>query len=107
MKLGKEKGEESAGPGAADEAQGIPEIDFAGFILSFSTSALVHFGEIDDPTTGEKRRNLPAAKQTIDILGMLAEKTRGNLTPEEDRLIQAILYDLRMRFVALSKNAAS
>ena len=103
---GKEKDGEAAAD--ADDASGpLPAIDFAGFILSFSTSALVHFGEIEDPMTGQKRQNLAAAKQTIDILGMLGEKTRGNLTPEEERLLQAILYDLRLRFVTLSKKAAS
>lgn len=84
----------------------LPEIDFAGFVLSLSTSVVMYFGEMEDPVTGEKQQNLPAAKQTIDILGMLKEKTKGNLTAEEDRFLEAILYDLRMRYVSLTKPGA-
>ena len=77
----------------------LPEINFATFIFSLSHSAILHLGEIPDPITQEVERNLPLAKQTIDIIGMLKEKTRGNLTQEEQALIDGILYDLRMRYV--------
>ena len=76
-----------------------PEINFASFVLSLSSSALYHFGEIPDPVTNKMQRNLLMAKQTIDILGILKEKTAGNLSPEEDALLSNLLYDLRMRYV--------
>jgi hypothetical protein len=60
---------------------------------------LLHLGIIDDPATGEKSRNLPLAKQTIDILGMLQEKTKGNLTRDEETMLKNILYDLRILYV--------
>jgi hypothetical protein len=77
----------------------LPEVSFSTFVFSLSSSAFLHFGEIPDPTTGEKNKNLAMAKHTIDILGMLEEKTRGNLTNDEAQLIKNILYDLRMRYV--------
>ena len=77
----------------------LPEIDFTHFILSLSSSALIQLGEIQDPFTKKSAKNLPLAKQTIDLIGMLKEKTKGNLTPEEEKVIDYILYDLRMRYV--------
>jgi hypothetical protein len=77
----------------------LPEINFSNFIFSLSTSALIQLGEIQDPISKESGKNLAMAKQTIDILGLLREKTKGNLTSDEETLIQNILYDLRMRFV--------
>ena len=77
----------------------LPEIDFTSFIFSLSTSALIQLGEIEDPFTKELIKNLPLAKQTIDLIGMLRQKTKGNLTPEEERVIEFILYDLRMKYV--------
>jgi hypothetical protein len=73
---------------------------FSTFILSLSTSVLVCLGELPDPLKNEKSTNLPLAKQTIGIIEMLKEKTKGNLTEEEDRLIESILYDLRMKYVS-------
>jgi hypothetical protein len=81
------------------EPRSLPEIDFSAFIFSLSTSALLHMGEIHDPATQKHEKNLPLAKQTIDILGMLQQKTRGNLTPEEEKLIENLLTDLRWRYV--------
>ncbi len=81
----------------------LPHIDFATFVLSLSHSALMHLGEAPDPETGSVERNLTLARQSIDLIGMLEEKTKGNLTGDEERLIGQILYDLRMRFVELSK----
>jgi len=80
----------------------LPEVDFASLIISLSTSVYIHLGELSDPTTNEKDVNLPLAKQTIDILTMLKEKTKGNRTPEEDKLMEEMLYNLRMSFVAVS-----
>lgn len=76
-----------------------PEMNFSGFILSLHTSALFHFGDFQDPASGEKKIDLDAAKQTIDILSMLKEKTRGNLTENEQRLVDGALFELRMRYV--------
>jgi hypothetical protein len=81
----------------------LPHVDFATFILSLSHSALLHLGEAPHPETGQVEKNLPLARQTIDLIGMLEEKTKGNLTGDEERLVGQILYDLRMRFVELSK----
>ena len=77
----------------------FPEINFATFVASLNASALLQLGAIEDPTTGQKNKNLPMAKQTIDILSMLQEKTAGNLSEEEENLLKNILYDLRIMFV--------
>jgi hypothetical protein len=78
----------------------LPRIDFATFVLSLATSALVHLGLAEDPSGGEAPEpNLVLARQTIDTLEMLEEKTRGNLDEDETKLVQSILYELRMGFV--------
>jgi len=77
----------------------LPEMNFSTFIFSLNSSALFHLGEIPDPVTSKREKNLPLAKQTIDIIGILKEKTNGNLTKEEGMLIDNILYDLRMRYI--------
>ncbi|HEX16545.1 MAG TPA: DUF1844 domain-containing protein [Deltaproteobacteria bacterium] len=77
----------------------LPEVTFSSFIYSLSTTCLVHLGEIPEPTTQKIQKNLPLAKQTIDVLGILLEKTKGNLTEEEERLLQSVLTDLRIRYV--------
>ena len=77
----------------------LPEINFSTFIISLNASALLHLGVINDPGTGKKVKNLPLAKQTIDILCMLEEKTKENLSKEEENLLKHILYDLRMIYV--------
>lgn len=81
----------------------LPELTFAGFLVSLSTSVAVHLGLVAEPTTGETRKDLALAKQTIDLLGLLQEKTRGNLTEEEDKLFQSILFDLRLQYVNACK----
>lgn len=86
-------------PGAGD----YPPIDFTTFVLSLSTSALMHLGEQVPGLPGPSELNLPLARQTIDVLGLIEEKTRGNLSGEEERLLTQILFDLRMRFVQKSK----
>lgn len=80
----------------------LPEIDFSSFIISLSTSVYIHLGDIPDPVTNKTVINLAMAKQTIDIIAMLKEKTEGNLTKEEDQIIDDMLYNLRMKFVAAS-----
>lgn len=80
----------------------LPEVSFATFVFSLSSSALVHLGEIPEPETRISRVDLPLAKQIIDTLGMMQEKTRGNLDPDEERLLKNLLYDLRLRYVQKS-----
>jgi len=86
----------------AASAEQYPPIDFNTFVLSMSTSALVHLGE-DLLGEGKAEVNLPLARQTIDLLGILEHKTKGNLTGEEERLLAQVLYDLRLRYVTISK----
>ena len=80
----------------------LPEISFINLIFSLSTSVLIQLGEIQDPITQQLAKNLPLAKQTIDLIGMLEEKTRGNLTSDEGKVLENILYDLRMRYIKAS-----
>jgi hypothetical protein len=76
------------------------DVTFSGFILSLATTAAVHFGDIPDPGTGERAEpNLPAAAQMIELIAMLQERTKGNLIEPEERLIDDLLYELRLRFV--------
>jgi hypothetical protein len=75
------------------------EVNFASFVLSLSTSAMYHFGDFPDPVSKKAERNLAAAKQTIDILTMLKDKTEGNLDEGEKSLIDGMLFELRMRYV--------
>lgn len=79
-------------------------VTFLGFILSLAHTAAVHFGDVPDPVSGQTiPANLPAAQQMIDILSLLEEKTRGNLTAEERQFLDQILYELRLRYVEASK----
>ena len=87
-----------------EEKRFVPEIDFATFVLSLATSAQVHLGIIANPATGKKESDLTLAKQTVDILGILQEKTKGNLSDEENRLVEHVLYDLRMIYVEKNKS---
>ena len=112
---GNEPSEKEAAPSAAgeqppdkesvpsegqEENYNYPPINFTNFVLSLSTSALFHFGDFPDPAgNGKTQRNMPAAKQTIDILDMLNEKTKGNLDEQENSLIQGVLYELKLRYV--------
>lgn len=91
--------EEFSAADQRDKGPKLPKIDFATFVFSLNSSALVHLGLLDDPATNQKSKNLPIAKQTIDILGMLEEKTRGNLSKEEEDMLNHILYDLRLLYV--------
>ena len=75
-------------------------LTFSGFILSLATTAAVHFGDIADPNTGERAEpNLVAAAQMIELIAMLQERTKGNLIEPEERLLDDLLYELRLRFV--------
>lgn len=90
---------EAAAPEEDTTDYQLPKINFATFIFSLNSSVLAQLGLIDDPVTGKKTKHLLLAKQTIDILGMLEEKTRGNLTKDEETMLKNILYDLRMIYV--------
>ncbi len=80
------------------------DIDFYTFVLSIGSSVLVHLGDAPHPETGKPgERNLPLAHQSIEILAMLQEKTRGNLSEEEDKLLVQLLLDLKLRYVEASK----
>jgi Domain of unknown function (DUF1844) len=103
------------GYAAARSASGGPEanslepgdetaaISFGAFLMSLSTEALVHLGEMADPASGHQQRDLAMAQQLIDILGMLRDKTRGNLEHDEQALLDAILFDLRMKYVEIAR----
>lgn len=80
----------------------MPEVTFASFILSLNTSALYHMGELPHPETNQRVIDRELAKHTIDTLTLLADKTRGNLDPDEAELLTRILYELKIRFVKLS-----
>ena len=93
-----------AGDEAAEhDASGLPAVDFHTFVLSLGSSALLHLGELEHPEGGPAEKDLPLAKHTIDILSMLEEKTKGNLTSAEEKLMQSLLYDLRLRYVNARK----
>jgi hypothetical protein len=79
----------------------LPEVSFTGLIFSLSSSALFHMGEIADPATGEKKKDLGLAKHAVDTIAMLREKTTGNLTPEEQKFLENVLTDLRWRYVKI------
>jgi len=97
------KKEEKAGERKEKEFTPLPEVNFSSFVLSLSSSILLHLGEIADPQSGEKRKDLALAKQTIDIITVLKDKTKGNLTDDEKELLEHLLYDMRMRFVKASQ----
>ncbi len=111
-----ERAEVAPDPGAPAEPEtaageeppgGLPQPDFAGFILSLANTALINLGVVPDPSGGSPEANIEGAKQMVDILGILREKTQGNLTEEEDRLLEQILAELRMRFVEVVRSAGS
>ncbi|QPJ62694.1 MAG: DUF1844 domain-containing protein [Candidatus Nitronauta litoralis] len=89
---------------AAEQQEGQqPSIDFSTFVMSLASSAFYHLGDMPDPTTGQTEQNLPAVQQTIEILVMLHQKTKSNLTAEEDKLLGQLIYELQMKFVAKNK----
>lgn len=81
----------------------LPAIDLTTLILSLSHTVLLSLGDAPDPVTHKVVRDLPLARQTIDLIALLQEKTRGNLSGEEERVLLQSLYDLRMRYVEVSK----
>ena len=85
--------------GTADESDDHA-IDFRSLLLSLGSSALVHLGELEHPEDAQRSRNLLLAKQTLDILAMLQDKTRGNLSSDESSMLEQLLYELRLKYVA-------
>jgi len=83
--------------------EAFPPMTFASFIISLNTSALIHLGLLPDPGTGQTHKEPELARQTIDLLGILKEKTRNNLSKEEQDLLDNLLFDLRLKFVELCK----
>lgn len=104
MKAGDSKNA-STPEGAEDEARhSLPPLDFSTFVLSLASSAAVHLGQVAGPDQEEPQVDLASAKQVIDILGILEEKTRGNLDEGEDKLLKSVLYDLRVQYVDAQKH---
>ena len=91
--------------GHVHEGARVAEITFGTFLVGLSTQALMHLGDIPDPQSRQPEQDLEAAQQLIDIIGMLEQKTRGNLDREEAQLIDAILYELRMKYVEQARTA--
>ncbi len=109
--LDEEKEKEKAKEQAAQQQQESSsagttplEINFSTFVLSLTSSAFYYLGDIADPTTGQVQENLPAVKQTIDILIMLKEKTQNNLNAEETKLMDQLVYELQMKYLAKNPN---
>ncbi len=100
-----------AGKGAAEAREGAPQegkqplppVDFSGFVLGLGQMALIHLGEMPEPQTGRVMRDLEQARHTIDILDMLEEKTRGNLTEAESKLLLSLTTDLKLKFVRAAR----
>lgn len=86
-------------PSSQDASQNF-ELNFSTFVLSLASSAFYHLGDIPDPMTGQKQENLPAVKQTIDILIMLQEKTTNNLDADEKKTLEQLIYELQVKYVA-------
>ena len=80
-----------------------PALSFTAFVISLASSAAIHFGDLPDPASGQRGEpNLEGAAQMIEILGLLEQKTKGNLTAEERQVLESVLYELRLRFVEAS-----
>ena len=88
-------------------AQTAPPVDFSTFLLSLASTAFIHLGKAPQPESGKLETNLVLARQGIEMLTMLREKTRGNLAEEESKLLEALLYDLRMHYVQAQQEAGA
>lgn len=85
--------------GPEKELKDLPPLDFSTFILSLSTSVLMNLGVVENPMTGKTEKEPAIAKQTIDLIELLREKTKGNLTNEEGKLMEDVLHELRLWYV--------
>ena len=103
--------EKKAGEGAENDAPHeeqpqnkiMPDVNFSTFVLSLASSALMCLGEVPDPESGDTKMNLPLARHTIDILSMLDDKIKNGLSADESRLLEGVLYEVRMKYVMKSK----
>jgi hypothetical protein len=100
---GQEKAADSTSPPIVGQDSPDPKMDFSRLVLSLTTTAMLQLGLVPDPASQKVEKNLPAARQTIDILEILKEKTQGNLKPEETQLLDRCLHDLKMSFVHSSR----
>lgn len=91
-------------PPAPAHSQPRPPVDFSTFVLSLASTALIQMGVAPHPETGKQEKEPDLARETIDLLGLLREKTKGNLTEEETKFFDAVLYDLRVQFVESSRD---
>jgi len=90
--------------GSAATPDDLPEVDFTTFVLSLSHSARLHLGDAPDPATGKSAVDLPMARHSIDLLGLIQEKTHGNLTGAEEHVLTQELDELRVRYVEVSRS---
>ena len=97
------EGHGESGERPASASDDLPEVDFTTFVLSLSHSARMHLGDAPDPASGKSGVDLPMARHSIDLLGMLQGKTHGNLTGAEEQVLMQELHDLRIRFVEVSQ----
>ena len=97
------KGQEEQTDSSKEKETESFQIDFSTFIMSLTSSAFYHLGDMPDPSTGKKEVNLPAVQQTIDMLIMLREKTKGNLKEDEEKLVEQLIYELQVKYVAKTK----
>ncbi|MFO0564834.1 MAG: DUF1844 domain-containing protein [Polyangiaceae bacterium] len=95
---------DAANQDSSREAERLPPMDFVTFVLSLHHSARMHLGDAPDPTSGATSVELGLARQSIDLITLIQEKTRGNLSGEEERILEQALYDLRMRYVEVAKS---
>jgi hypothetical protein len=94
-----ERGSQTQPREGPQSTPGQEEVNFASFLISLGTQAFMHLGELPNPMTKQREKDLPAAKHMIDLLGILEAKTKGNLADDEERLLRQLLFDLRLRFV--------
>ena len=97
------KGQEKQTDASKEKETEPFQVDFSTFIMSLTSSAFYHLGDMPDPSTGKKEVNLPAVQQTIDMLIMLREKTKGNLKEDEKKLLEQLVYELQVKYVAKTK----
>ena len=97
------KGQEKQTDSSTEKETEPFQVDFSTFIMSLTSSAFYHLGDMPDPSTGKKEVNLPVVQQTIDMLIMLREKTKGNLNEDEKKLLEQLVYELQVKYVAKTK----
>ena len=102
IKVNDKRGSDTEEEASVAQEQNVA-LSFSSFILSLATSAMIQMGKIADPMTNKTETNFPLAKQQIDIIEMLAEKTKNNRSKEEDELLEQVLYQLRMQYVEVNK----